>query len=483
MRRVILAFFLAVLLLIPNVPVSAGQTPQNAEQEIRKAIQEYFNLRMEVLSTLVFDEKIKTFLAPSVAGSKDAISESDVLDAMVQYRKSQVNDLRFSKYTMESVTVSVVVRDNKAWVSAKEIYTLYFNCAPTVKNQASVEHTMAFGKYGSRWLIVKDDYNDPEGVRKKLYGTFSQNGVTITDAVKMLVSESENHLTGRMARLQKLMEDAGEKDLMVFYAGLPVAFAGGKAVRLDREGTAAPVFLDGNVYLPVRYIAENSGAQVGWEADTATVKIALNGSEFSFRIGDKKISGNSAALEMNSPARLFGGKVMLPVEGLAGILGKKSILFNRKLVVLGDRNQDAQKQSTLYKDLDEFFGVILSKPDFPRIDGSTATYPLSMEIGKELLGLDDTSVKGFITHQTTHNAYVNLVNGSADIIFVTQPSPDEYALAKQKGVELEVVPICKEGFVFLANKENTMTSLTVKQVQDIYQGKITNWKAVGGAGQ
>jgi phosphate transport system substrate-binding protein len=127
----------------------------------------------------------------------------------------------------------------------------------------------------------------------------------------------------------------------------------------------------------------------------------------------------------------------------------------------------------------------VNKPDFtkdtyPRIDGSTATIPLSQGIASELLGLSEAEAKAFIKHNTTHNAYVNLMDGKADIIFVTEPSEEELTMAKDKGIELEVVPVVKEAFVFLVNVDNPVDILTQKQIQDIYQGNTQNWKDVGG---
>ena len=67
------------------------------------------------------------------------------------------------------------------------------------------------------------------------------------------------------------------------------------------------------------------------------------------------------------------------------------------------------------------------------------------------------------------------------MILVTYPSEDEQQLAKDNDVELEIVPIVKEAFVFFVNKENSVENLTLNQIQNIYSGKIKNWKDVGGA--
>lgn len=126
------------------------------------------------------------------------------------------------------------------------------------------------------------------------------------------------------------------------------------------------------------------------------------------------------------------------------------------------------------------FKPSFTKDTYPRIDGSTATIPLSQGIASELLDLTSEEAKSFIKHNTTHNAYVNLMEGNADIIFVTEPSEEELTMAKDKGIELEVVPVVKEAFVFLVNVDNPVDVLTQKQIQDIYQGKTVNWKDLGG---
>jgi phosphate transport system substrate-binding protein len=121
-----------------------------------------------------------------------------------------------------------------------------------------------------------------------------------------------------------------------------------------------------------------------------------------------------------------------------------------------------------------------TKETFPKVDGSTATIPLSQAIASNLLSMTQDEAVNFIKHNTTHNAYLNLFDKKADIIFVTEPSKDELNMAKVAKVELEIVPVVKEGFVFLVNTSNPVNSLTTKQIQDIYGGKIKNWKELGG---
>ena len=44
-------------------------------------------------------------------------------------------------------------------------------------------------------------------------------------------------------------------------------------------------------------------------------------------------------------------------------------------------------------------------------------------------------------------------------------------------------PIAWDAIVFIVNKKNPLDNITLEQVRDIYNGKITNWKQLGGADQ
>ncbi|MBQ2867490.1 MAG: substrate-binding domain-containing protein [Firmicutes bacterium] len=122
----------------------------------------------------------------------------------------------------------------------------------------------------------------------------------------------------------------------------------------------------------------------------------------------------------------------------------------------------------------------MTPEEYPIVDGSTATIPLSEAFAASVMQIDVEEARQYVLHNTTHDAYVNLIEGKADIIFVTMPSDDELALAKEAGVELVVTPIVNEGFVFLTSTENPQTNLSYEQVQGIYRGEITNWNQVGG---
>ena len=149
--------------------------------------------------------------------------------------------------------------------------------------------------------------------------------------------------------------------------------------------------------------------------------------------------------------------------------------------------------------------------NYPCVDGSTSTDPLNYIIAGKLLDLEYewlSEVSGYrvmfknwdelpysftskIRCSQTHGAITNLINyfdiidynpNVSEIIIVARKmSADEKSYAQEKDVSLIETPIALDALDFIVNSTNKVNSLTVKQIQDIYLGNITNWKEVGGA--
>ena len=75
-----------------------------------------------------------------------------------------------------------------------------------------------------------------------------------------------------------------------------------------------------------------------------------------------------------------------------------------------------------------------------------------------------------------------LINGSTDIANASRPmKPSEREKLKQRYNSLGVeVKTAKDGLSVYLNDKNNVKELSIQQIKDIYTGKITNWKAVGG---
>lgn len=76
-----------------------------------------------------------------------------------------------------------------------------------------------------------------------------------------------------------------------------------------------------------------------------------------------------------------------------------------------------------------------------------------------------------------------LINGMTDICASSRPMKDSEkaklaAKYQSEGVEIKVA---RDGLTIYLNNANPVAALTLAQIKDIYQGKITNWKDVGGS--
>ena len=139
--------------------------------------------------------------------------------------------------------------------------------------------------------------------------------------------------------------------------------------------------------------------------------------------------------------------------------------------------QSAQEQST--PEVSE--EITFLRENFPRIDGSTSLIPLEAGVRAAIFGKSFDEAQKDVVHSTTWGSFKNLLGGDADIIFSTPISAEQQKMADEAGVKLEQVPVVKEAFVFVVNAKNPVDALSQQQIKDIYSGKITNWKQVGGS--
>ena len=56
----------------------------------------------------------------------------------------------------------------------------------------------------------------------------------------------------------------------------------------------------------------------------------------------------------------------------------------------------------------------------------------------------------------------------------------EYDLARSRGFELKQVPVATSAIAFYVNPELNIPGLSLEQIEQIYSGRVTNWKQLGG---
>lgn len=102
-------------------------------------------------------------------------------------------------------------------------------------------------------------------------------------------------------------------------------------------------------YVPIRFVAESLGANVGWDKETKTVSIQKpNGDTIAMEIGSKtpKLNNIAMANELDAPAKLeLSGRTMVPLRFISESMGL-NVLWDgeNRLVRISDKPFIATKE-------------------------------------------------------------------------------------------------------------------------------------------
>ena len=113
------------------------------------------------------------------------------------------------------------------------------------------------------------------------------------------------------------------------------------------------------------------------------------------------------------------------------------------------------------------------------LDGSTTVGPIAKAFAdyyKEKSGVGAT-----ISESGSGNGVKSLINGACDIANMSRFMKDsEFKTCVEKGILPVAHVVAFDGLAVVVNPANKVSALTDAQIADIYTGKITNWKQLGG---
>jgi len=114
------------------------------------------------------------------------------------------------------------------------------------------------------------------------------------------------------------------------------------------------------------------------------------------------------------------------------------------------------------------------------LKGSDTVLPLAQKEAEEFMKKDSTASIS-VTGGGSGVGFTALIDGTTDIAMASREIKlDEKTKLEINSVKVEEVLIAKDALAVIVNPTNKISKLTKEQLKDIFSGKITNWKQVGG---
>ena len=115
-----------------------------------------------------------------------------------------------------------------------------------------------------------------------------------------------------------------------------------------------------------------------------------------------------------------------------------------------------------------------------RIKGSDTVLPVAQQTAERFMALNPDA-RITVTGGGTGVGISALLDGTTDIAMASRPIKfSEKMKVKSAGKEVEEVIVAYDALAVVVHPSNPVKQLTRQQLEDIFRGKITNWKQVGG---
>lgn len=124
-----------------------------------------------------------------------------------------------------------------------------------------------------------------------------------------------------------------------------------------------------------------------------------------------------------------------------------------------------------------------SRPDEIVIEnmGSDTMVNLALAWAEEYMRLHP-DVRLSVTGGGSGTGIAAMINGTVDLANASREmKPEELDAARQNGRAPQEFVVARDAITVVVHPSNPVNGLTRQQLADIYTGKITNWRAVGGA--
>lgn len=218
------------------------------------------------------------------------------------YKYLYLNDiadkLLINNYIYKNGNLSKVVYENSLGSYRYKVgqYLCKIDNSNVIKNEDNV--VLSFSKDGIYWrnLVIDQRMDTIQNV------SVVGNNIIINDSKNIYMCEKN-------VVFEQLDELFGLDQVYVKFNGQYLGFEN------------PPVIEDDSTLVPMRFLFEQMGADVGWNGATRTATATLEDTAVTFSIDNTQATVNKAPAKMAVPARLIDDKTMVPLRFLSEELG------------------------------------------------------------------------------------------------------------------------------------------------------------------
>ena len=114
------------------------------------------------------------------------------------------------------------------------------------------------------------------------------------------------------------------------------------------------------------------------------------------------------------------------------------------------------------------------------VQGSTTVLPIA-QAAAEVFMQNNSQANISVRGGGSGNGIAALIEGTCDIADASRPMKvKEILLCQKKGVSPVPHVVAMDGIAVIVHSSNPIQGLNMEEIKDIYTGKITNWKELGG---
>ncbi|HOO96149.1 MAG TPA: stalk domain-containing protein [Caldisericia bacterium] len=233
---------------------------------------------------------------------------------------------------LDEGTNSIIVRaKTKYATSTKQIDVVVDTIEPSMflENDLKKEHYVDVDTVTIRGRVEPGSTVTVNGVKATVVNDFFVVDIPVELGVNSVVIEAYDKV-GNKSIFQTEVEVWTLTDVRVTI-GSDIAYVNGEAITLE----ASPVIIGGRTLVPLRFVGEAFGAEFEWEASTKTITLTLEDTTIVLQVGSSTAVVNGNVVTLDAPPSIVNNRTMVPFRFIGEQLGCELVWdANTKTVIL-----------------------------------------------------------------------------------------------------------------------------------------------------